>query len=241
LLQNNTNIKESIIASLSFDILDFIAPKVCLVCDSKITINDNKHKYLCIKCLNNLPYYINYSELLNRLILKFGLSNLGIRRANALLDISKNENYLNVIYSFKYNQLQDSAIEFGIMLGKKLLRDDFSDYDAIIPLPIHHARKRERGYNQAHYIAKGVSQVLNIKLEDKYVKRIRYTSTQTKLNASQREINLANAFRADSIVASKRLLLIDDVLTTGATLNNCAVALKSSFAEYIDVAAIAAK
>lgn len=239
--KSNNNIISKFLSQVAFELTDFIAPKVCLACDEKINFESNKHLFLCPHCLSSLPYLSDYEGLLNRLTVKYGFENVAIRRMNTLLDISKEDKYLNVIHSFKYQGMQESAYEFGKMLGKKLSADNFIDYDAVIPLPIHHARKRERGYNQAYYISLGVSELLNIPTEDNFVKRVRYTTTQTKLNAEERHKNLANAFKASDKVINKRLLLIDDVLTTGSTLNNCAAALKIAGSSYIDAATIAAR
>lgn len=230
-----------ILSNIIFEIADFFAPKVCLACDSKIDFEYNVHRFLCVKCLNSLPYYASYEDLLNRFILKFGKDKVYLRRVNSLLDISQEDKYLNVMHSFKYQGMQESAYEFGKMLGKKLIHDGFMDYDAIIPLPIHHARERERGYNQAYHIALGLTNILQIPTNIDYVKRVRYTTTQTKLNAEQRSKNLANAFKSSELAFGKRLLLVDDVLTTGSTLNNCAKALINSGAEYVDAATLGAR
>lgn len=223
------------------DIFDYIAPNVCIACGDKKSPISDSHKFLCNKCLYSLPYSTSHENLYNGLITKFGKDKVYLNRINALLDISNDDKFLELIHSFKYKGLYESAETFGEMLGKKLLSDGFNDYDAIVPLPIHHARKRERGYNQSEYIAVGIAKVLGIKVNTKLVKRSKYTLSQTKLNAVGRRLNLADAFKATSEAAGKRLLIVDDVMTTGSTLNYCAEALHLQGAATIDGAAIAAR
>jgi ComF family protein len=238
-LETVRNKKRSSFLKGIYLIFDFIAPKTCLVCESKI--DDNSHDFLCKTCHYDLPYVVDNLELLNRLIIKFGKENVHIDNINAMIDIKDKDEYLNIIHSFKYQGLRESAYEFGRMLGKKLLQDNFKDYDAIIPLPVHHARKRERGYNQSDLIAKGISEVMQIPYDTKLVKRKKYTLSQTKLNAEERAKNLSDAFKANSKAENGNYLIVDDVLTTGSTLNFCAFALKKAGAAKIDAAAIAAR
>jgi ComF family protein len=115
--------------------------------------------------------------------------------------------------------------------------------EAIVPVPIHHARRRERTYNQSELIGRGIAEKTGVPFLMHALMRRRYTTTQTRLNAEQRHSNLSGAFTAgrdSNLVHDKVVLLTDDVLTTGSTINACATALLSAGARRVDVAVIAA-
>jgi ComF family protein len=113
--------------------------------------------------------------------------------------------------------------------------------DLIIPVPIHHLKKAERGYNQSDFIAKGLSTALNIPYSSKSIKRIKYTESQTKLNMNERALNVSNAFKARSSnkLKGKNILVVDDVCTTGATLLECAKVLLGAGANSVYACSIA--
>ncbi len=116
----------------------------------------------------------------------------------------------------------------GKELGKQLL-DEQWNVNAIIPVPLHKKKFAKRGFNQSEYIAEGVAEIMNLPIITNAVVRNRFTETQTDKTREQRIENVANAFSVKnaSLVNGKHLLLIDDVLTTGATLESCALALLS--------------
>ena len=117
------------------------------------------------------------------------------------------------------------------MLGRELLSAEWtSDIDMIIPVPLHWRRRWGRGYNQAAIIAEGVSAELGIPMRTDILKRIRKTQTQTRLEVSEKSVNVADAFSACGSVADpKHILLIDDVFTTGSTLHSCYLALREVY------------
>ena len=111
----------------------------------------------------------------------------------------------------------------------------------IIPIPLHQLKKAERGYNQAYYIAKGVGSKLKVRVSDRAVKRIKYTESQTTMNLNEREENISGAFkvRNQKAVRGKSILLLDDVITTGATISECGKKLLEAGAAKISAASIA--
>lgn len=114
-------------------------------------------------------------------------------------------------------------------------------FDLIVPVPLHHVRRRDRGYNQAAVLAKELSRLMGCRMDSGVVRRIRCTTTQTNLTATQRLSNVKNAFesRKGKRLAGKRILLVDDVMTTGATVNACAKALKRGGAVSVYVLTVA--
>jgi len=132
-------------------------------------------------------------------------------------------------------------------LGKKIIQFysleilDLWKIDIIIPVPLHKVKERERGYNQSFYIAKGISENNNLIIDKTSLQRVYYTTTQTKLNLLQRKSNIKNAFlvKDNNNIANKNILLVDDVVTTGSTINECARVLLENGAQKVYVSSIA--
>ena len=148
----------------------------------------------------------------------------------------------SLVLTYKYSQnpyLSDPAINWLFTTGEESY--DWSDYDRIIPVPLHHRKSRERGFNQSGLLAAGLSRRTGIKLSRRGLVRIRYTSTQTRLSRKSRRENVKGAFRVtgNACFLRKRLLLIDDVYTTGATVNECARVLMKAGAKMVDVLTLA--
>ena len=112
------------------------------------------------------------------------------------------------------------------------------DADALIPIPLYHSRQRERGYNQAEVLASALSKKLQISVDSKILYRKQWTSSQTKLNNHERKVNMEDKFKCSTEVPF-RVLLVDDVLTTGATSDSCAQTLKNAGAKWVGVMTLA--
>lgn len=147
-----------------------------------------------------------------------------------------------IIHSIKYSKYKKVARQFGKNLGVKIKKEMQINYDYIIPVPLHKVRLRERGFNQAFIIAEGVNDVLNSNLLEFGVNRIKYTTTQTKLTAEERKNNLENVFQINeeftSLIENKNILIIDDVFTTGSTINSVAKELNKYNCKTIDCATL---
>jgi ComF family protein len=130
------------------------------------------------------------------------------------------------VHALKYKKMPSIGRRMGWELGSSIPIDFWSLCDAIIAVPLHHTRMRERGYNQSDYIALGVSESTGLPILKKAITRTRNTGTQTALDKAKRGYNVEGAFRADEkIVKGRILLLVDDVVTTGSTTDECAKAL----------------
>jgi ComF family protein len=114
-----------------------------------------------------------------------------------------------------------------------------NNYTGIVPVPLHKLRKRERGYNQSEEIARAVAAIFGLRLKSEQLLRLRNTSSQTKKSIQQREENMKNAFACTAALYSEKILLIDDVVTTGSTIESCIRSLKTAGAVRVDVLAIA--
>lgn len=149
----------------------------------------------------------------------------------------------DLIHLLKYQGKRSIAKRLGAVLADRLLSDSMvGRIDLLIPVPLHSSRERERGYNQSALIARAVGEHLGVPVEERVLQRVKNTQTQTQLSASERSANVAGAFRVrvPEVVAGRRVALVDDVVTTGATADACAEALIATGASEILLLALAA-
>jgi ComF family protein len=223
-------------------IFDFVAPQQCIVCNAYLQAGERRFEFFCDKCFDSIPLAPEPDYIQNRLISYYSQDELAISEALSLLSVSSKSNFMELIYSLKYYGFSRVGVELGRELGRRLLIYGKGKYDMIVPVPIHSARMRERGYNQSEFIARGISSVIESKVGNKIIKRAKYTQTQTQLSSAQRRKNVENVFKPfdkNLNISGQRILLTDDVLTTGSTLSCCAKLLLEMGAESIDVATVA--
>jgi len=134
----------------------------------------------------------------------------------------------NLIHSLKYHDRANFGFDLGVLLGEEILEDEIGDIDMIIPVPLHWLKKRERGYNQAFWLAKGLASIYAVPVDTSIIKRTRYTVSQTMLGSTERMVNLDGAFAINNSLDNQHILLVDDVLTTGSTISNCAKVLREN-------------
>ena len=135
-----------------------------------------------------------------------------------------------IVHALKYDGMTSMGSVLGEEIGYSLLKSEsFPKPDLLIPIPLHHLKRRERGYNQSEYLCRGISRVTGVPVRSSIVRRVRYTTSQTKLNLEERRCNMDGAFRVVPRripeVDGKIILIVDDVITTGATINACGNAL----------------
>lgn len=220
-----------------FDLLDFVFPNFCLLCNQKISRNLFS---ICDSCLSKIEssnpkdidefYKHNFAN--NKLITNF----------YARYEFIKDGQFQNVVHQLKYNGKSRIGILLGKELGKELLKKEwFKKIDIIVPVPIHRIKKFRRGYNQSSLIVKGISQVTKKPIDERIIKRIKNTETQTHLHLQERIENVKNAFKVinKTKIFNKTILIVDDVCTTGSTVNEVAKTLLSSGAKEINLATLA--
>lgn len=130
------------------------------------------------------------------------------------------------IHRFKYESQPQMADAFGALMSEVWLASALQ-VDALVPVPLHPSRRRERGYNQSELLASVMSRHSKVPMRN-WLKRVRHTEQQAHLGAHERLTNVKGAFVAENTVYAKHIALVDDVLTTGATLTECALALRQA-------------
>ena len=218
--------------------IDILLPRTCIVCGRKLNIYE---KHLCLHCASDLPLtrfgLMSHNPMADKFneAIQNGLEDSWRQEAyafaSALFFYEEESGYKHIPHQIKYQGNIPAGRYFGRMLGRELLSAEWtSDIDMIIPVPLHWRRGWSRGYNQAAIIAEGVSAELGIPMRTDILKRIRKTQTQTRLEVSEKSVNVADAFSACGSVADpKHILLIDDVFTTGSTLHSCFLALREVY------------
>lgn len=206
------------------DFLSLFFPELCCACGDHLV----SHEYqLCTSCLYDLPYTSFHLQVDNPVARQFW-GRIPVKSAFAYLYFHKQGKVQNIIHHLKYKNRPLLGNLLGEMCGRELRNNELaSSIDFIIPVPLHPSRLKSRGYNQSHCIAEGLATVLQVPLGDKYLFRSKSTSTQTHKGRFERFENMVEVFslnKAEDLVG-KHVLLVDDVITTGATLEACALPL----------------
>lgn len=215
------------IKTLGLWIIDLIFPITCLSCGQDGV-------YLCDKCLAKLPRLPNQLCIVCQKPAPYGKTHPECRSKNTVDgSISalpyKDPQIRKLIEVFKYSFVSDLApILSGLMhesIKAQGLADYFSDFK-IVPIPLHQRRFNWRGFNQAELLAHEIAKPLNVKIENNLVIRSKFTKPQVKLTVEERKKNIDNAFELIGDPANKKILLVDDVITSGSTANEIAKLLK---------------
>ena len=204
--------------------IDLILPRLCFSCRNYLSQHE---KGICIECIVSLPFtdHFNYSN--NALHQQLSLQ-LSLEHAVALCYFNKEGLVANLIHQLKYKKQKHIGTLFGQWLGEAILKSsNFSTLRGIIPVPLHSKRKRERGYNQSEIIASAVSEIIQKPVYTNYLKRIIDTPPLALADQSNRWKIIKNAFETQASLkkTAGHFLLIDDVVTSGATLTACAKTL----------------
>ncbi|CAA9198120.1 hypothetical protein FLA105534_01942 [Flavobacterium bizetiae] len=205
-------------------IIDLFFPKVCAGCHTILITNET---ILCTNCRHEMPLTQYHLDPKNEAVKKF-YGKINIEHASALLYFNKKGIVQELIHNLKYKGHE----EIGTVLGnwyvedlKELVLE--TPFDVVIPVPLHPKKFRERGYNQVTTFGKTLAKGLNITYNDAVLYRKKYSKTQSKKNLLGRSDNIENIFDLTFTAENqnKHFLIVDDVLTTGATLEACSKAL----------------
>lgn len=213
-----------ILTDLKEAILHLLFPHVCEGCGTDVI--DTKH-FLCLKCHASLPK-TDFHLYPNNPIEKMFWGRLPLTHATAQYYFSKDSAMQHLMHGLKYKGNKDLGIYLGQLMGHALNNSNrFRYVDALIPLPLFPLKERKRGYNQATVLCEGIAEVLAKPILNNVVTRTTHTDSQTKKNRIQRWQNMEGRFELinKELVKGKHVLLVDDVITTGATLEACGAEL----------------
>ena len=200
--------------------LHLFYPHVCTGCGSDLLQQDN---LLCLRCINNLPH-TNFAQHNNNPVEKIFWGRIPITAAHSEFYFSKEFLIQHLIHQLKYKNNTAIGFYLGELMGKTLSNSNrFNNIDYLIPLPLYPDKEHKRGYNQATIICNGMSDVMNIPVLNGNVIRQKFTETQTRKHRTERWENVEGSFKIKNaeLLKGKNILLVDDVITTGATLEAC--------------------
>ena len=203
------------------DFFDLFYPNICANCKEQLLQNE---KVICTFCRNDLPLTNFQSYTINKVSSIFS-GRITIEKAYALLFFRKQGITKNLIHDLKYKGNEEVGVFFGNWIGEIVAKNkEFSTVDFIVPVPIHAKKKKIRGYNQVTKFGECLSMHLKVPLNEDVLIRQSATKTQTLKSRFERFNDLESKFSAKntSIFKEKHILIIDDVITTGATLEACA-------------------
>jgi ComF family protein len=206
--------------SLFADTMHLFYPHICIGCGSDSLQQGN---LICLRCLHDLPH-TNFAQYTANPIEKIFWGRVPLVAAHSEFYFAKTTLIQQLIHQLKYKGNQEIGVFLGQLMGISLLNSNrFENIDYLIPLPLNYKKERKRGYNQAAVICNGMSDTMKVPVLNGNVIRGRFTETQTKKHRTERWVNVADSFSITdkSKLSGKSLLLVDDVITTGATLEAC--------------------
>lgn len=213
-----------IFSDLFGSLLDTLFPRLCTVCDASLA---SHQRYLCTKCLAGLPRTLFHRQDFNPMEQLFA-GKVPIERAAGFIFYEKDNPYSAILHKLKYRNMPHIGQFVAEMYARELLDDDvFTDIDAVIPIPLHPSKQAKRGYNQSEHIAQGFAEVMRVPMLTDVLVAVRNHESQTNKGIYERWLNTQNIFAAQNThrIEHRHILIIDDVVTTGATLLSAALTL----------------
>jgi ComF family protein len=204
--------------------IQIVFPHVCDGCGTDLLSLESP---LCIRCLSSLPE-TNFEIHPGNPVEKIFWGRLPLVNASSHLYFTKESLVQHLLHQLKYKGNKELGLQLGRLMGNALkAAERYRDVDALIPLPLFPSKEKRRGYNQATVLCDGIAEILNVPVLTNVITRPQHTETQTKKGRIERWKNIEGKFQLiDSLqIQNKHIMLVDDVVTTGATLEACAIEL----------------
>lgn len=205
--------------------IDVVMPRTCPVCGHTLTAHE---QWLCMSCLSDLPLTYLHTMQPNAMEqLFYGKTPAPIVKAASYFWYEKTSPYSSILHDIKYRHMPRMG-EWLAARAAREMHDFFADVDVVTPVPLHFTKLARRGYNQSLYIARGIARECGAQVVEA-LEATRSHSTQTRKGAYERWKNIADVYavtpHAASLLQGKHVLIVDDVVTTGSTLEVCAARL----------------
>ena len=220
-------------------LFDFASPRLCVICGNRLLPSQ---PVLCSHCTMHLPYANFHLTPLDNPLARLFWGLFPIEKAAALFYYETKAATKELIYDMKYRGYPDIGVSMGEMMAHRFAKTNFFEgIDAIVPVPLTRWRQWRRGYNQSEMIAQGIREVTGLPILRKALVRTTFYGSQTKKDVWERKENVSDVFRLahPEQIAGKHILLIDDIITTGATIIACADELCKAEGVRISVLALA--
>lgn len=220
------------------DLAELVFPNLCLACERNLATGE---KNICLQCQLTLPR-TNYHLQGENPVEKYFWGKVPIESATAFYHFVKQTRVQHMMHQLKYRGRSDIGIQLGKLFGFELLASKrFRAVDLITAVPLHKDKRIKRGYNQSDMIGEGISEALQKPFDNSLLVRKRYTETQTRKSRMERWQNVDAIFAVTKpdVLRNKHILLVDDVITTGATLEACAVEILNIPGTKLSIAALA--
>lgn len=220
------------------DFISLLFPRLCYACGNHLLRNEY---LICTECFVVIPR-TGYHNVEDNPVAQLFWGRCLIEKAAAFSYYNKGSRIRNLIHNLKYKGIREIGYELGRIYGLSLEASGFtSDIDLIIPVPLHPAKKRIRGFNQSETISHGIADVVNLPVDVKSLARTTVSATQTKRSRYERWTNVEGIFNViePEAIIGKHILLVDDVITTGSTIESCTNELLKIEGVKVSVAALA--
>lgn len=227
------------IRQLAGDFTSLFFPNLCAACNGHLLRGEVA---ICTACLIDCPRTFDEHDPVDNPVARVFRGRVYLQAAASLFVFTKGGKVQELIHNLKYNGRKDAGIAAGKLFGNDL-KDltPFNTIDAVIPVPLHRDKLRKRGYNQAACFGEGIAQALGIPLYENGVMRLNATETQTRKNRTERWDNVEDVFTLNKKIdlRGKHILLVDDVITTGATIEACAIPIMAVEGTKLSVVSLA--
>ena len=213
------------IKQLAGDFTSLFFPNLCAACNGHLLRGEVA---ICTACIIDCPRTFDEHDPVDNPVARVFWGRVQLQSAASLFVFTKGGKVQELIHNLKYNGRKDAGIAAGKLFGNDLKHlTPFNTINAVIPVPLHRDKFRKRGFNQASCFGHGIAQALSIPLYEHGMLRLSATETQTRKNRSERWENVEDVFTVNKKInlAGKHILLVDDVITTGATIEACAIPL----------------
>ena len=213
-------------------------PHTCAGCGNDIL---TEKQLLCIQCISQLPL-TGFEAHADNPVEKIFWGRVSINNAMSLLYFTKDSILQNLLHQFKYKGNKEIGFYFGRIMGNAILQSNrFHNIDALVPLPLFTSKEKKRGYNQSTILCEGMAEIMLVPVLKNSVIRTTSTETQTHKNRIERWQNINGKFEVKDLssLQNKHVLLVDDVVTTGATLEACITELLQSEKTKVSIATLA--